>query len=99
MSALKHLIDQGKAIVTAVHEPHLGRQLEGHTYWIRQGRLVQEEGEEPLARETYYELDCELYVSTHQALITRFSSVDWKGQDGCSMRRARLSDEINNSCK
>ncbi|WP_152395368.1 ATP-binding cassette domain-containing protein [Paenibacillus guangzhouensis] len=80
--ALKHLADQGTAIVAAVHEPYLGRQLGGHTYWIRQGRLVQEDKGEPLIQEAYYELDCELRASAHHALMNQFAGVDWMTRDG-----------------
>jgi len=82
VKALKHLADQGTAIAAAVHEPHLGRQLGGRTYWIRQGRLVQEDIEEPLVQEAYYELVCELHASAHQALMSQFAGVDWTTRDG-----------------
>jgi len=77
MTALAHWMEQGTAIVAAVHESRLARQLRGRTYWLRQGRLSQEDDVESLYQEAYYELDCELPSEAHQSLMAHFADVDW----------------------
>ncbi|AOZ91780.1 ATP-binding cassette domain-containing protein [Paenibacillus crassostreae] len=80
LTSLKNLRGQGTAILAAVHDPLLAKQLISRTFWIRQGRLL-EGTEQSLKFTAFYELECQFNQRVHFELTTSFPEVIWTLED------------------
>lgn len=76
---LKQMKAEGTAILAAVHDSLLARQLESRIYWLNHGELREESREEQdnLA-EVYYELKCFLNPEALEDLTRRFPDLMWR---------------------
>ncbi|GGG69431.1 ATP-binding cassette domain-containing protein [Paenibacillus radicis (ex Gao et al. 2016)] len=78
LDSLKRIKAEGTSILAAVHDPLLANQLEGRTYWIRQGKLIEEKGEQPQnSLAPHFELECILSEEELSHVSNQFPDVTW----------------------
>ncbi|WP_010277116.1 ATP-binding cassette domain-containing protein [Paenibacillus senegalensis] len=78
---LKQMKAEGTAIVAAVHDSLLARQMESRSCWLLRGELREDLREALPMREAHYELQCYLSPLFAQDLIARFPDLKYRQEE------------------
>lgn len=80
--SLKKIKDEGTSILAAVHDPLLAGQLESNTYWIRQGRLSEENRSISAEQKAvYFELEGMIDRDIMDHLLEFFPDITYKSSE------------------
>lgn len=79
LTSLLAIQTEGASIIAAVHDPLVVSQLDGKTYWIRQGHISTEATNQAMRfHDTIFELVCSVELNTLDQLATRFPNASYQ---------------------